>query len=423
MLKKILFVIFVLAFSVKAQEVLDKIVAVVGDEVILKSELDFRAELTAASQGVDANDPAFRKKVLESMIEEKLLYAQAELDSITVSDDQVNQQLDYQINYYIQQYGSREKVEQVYGMSIERIKRELRDDTRKNLMAQMVQQKKFGNIDISRKEVEEFFDRYKDSLGVVPEKFEIAHIFINPQKGARVRKKAYEKAKMILDSLKHGGDFAELAKKYSDDPGSASKGGDLGFVKRGVFYPQFEEAAFKLKKGELSGIVESPVGFHIIQLLERRGDEIHTRHILVKIRSDEKADLEAIDFLNAIRDSIVRGVHSFAYYAKKYSDDKQSAPFGGKLGTFDAGQLEKSLLDQLYKLKPGGITYPLRLDVDRMTYGYHIVKLIKRIKEHRPSLETDYDEIKKIAELDKKQRLYRQWIKELKKKIYWEIRI
>ncbi len=423
MLKKILFVIFIFTFAVKAQEVLDKIVAVVGDEIILQSEFNFRVELAAAAQRANPKDKKFRRRVLESMVEEKLLYAQAELDSITVSDDQIEQQLNYQINYYINQYGSRQKVEQVYGMSIERIKRELRDDTRKNLMAQMVQNKKFGNIDISRREVKEFFDRYKDSLGVVPEKFEIAHIFINPQKGARVRKKAYEKAKMILDSLKKGADFAELAKKYSDDPGSASKGGDLGYVKRGVFYPQFESAAFKLKKGQLSGIVESPVGFHIIQLLDRRGDEIHTRHILIKIRSDEKADLQAIDFLSNLRDSIKRGVHTFEYYAKKYSDDKQTAPFGGKLGTFDAGQLEKSLLNQLYKLKPGEMTYPTRLDINSTTYGYHIVKLLKHTPEHRPSLSEDYDEIKKIAEIDKKQRLYHQWIKELKKKIYWEIRI
>ncbi len=423
MTKKILVLFLFFPLLLSAQEVLDKIAAVVGDEIILKSELDFRAELVAATQGGNPQDKNFRKKVLESMIEEKLLYEQAKLDSITVSDDQVNEQLDRQINYYIQQYGSKERVEKIYGMSIERIKRELRDDTRKNLMAQMVQQQKFGQVDVSRKEVEEFFDKYKDSLGVVPEKFEIAHIFINPQKGARVRAKALEKAKEILDSLKNGADFAKLAKKYSDDPGSASRGGDLGFVKRGVFYPEFESAAFKLKVGQISGIVESPVGFHIIQLLERRGDEIHTRHILIKLKSDAKADLEAIDFLNAIRDSITRGFHTFEYYAKKYSDDKQSAPYGGKLGTFDKGQLDPSLLEQLYKLKPGGITYPKRLDIDRNTYGYHIVKLIKRIKAHKPSLATDYDEIKRIAELDKKQRLYNEWIKELKKKIYWEIRI
>ncbi len=424
-MKKIILILLLTAITLplKAQETLDRIVAVVGNEIILKSELDFRTMIVAARQNANPNDKNFRRKILESIIEEKLLYEEAKLDSVTISDDQVNQQLEAQINYYIQQYGSKEKVEQIYGMSIERLKRELKDDTRKNLMAQMMQQKKFGNIDISRKEVEEFFTKYKDSLGIVPEKFELAHIFINPQKGARVRQKALKKAEALLDSLKHGADFAELARRYSDDPGSAAHGGELGYVKRGVFYPEFEAAAFKLKKGEISNIVETPVGFHIIQLIDRRGDEIDTRHILIKIKSDEKADIEAINQLNAIKDSILQGKNTFAYYAKKYSDDKQTAPLGGKLGTFDVGQLEKSLLKQISKLKVGGITFPIRLDISRNTYGYHIVKLIKKIPEHRPNLKTDYDEIKNLALYEKKQRLYKNWISELKKKIYWEVRL
>ncbi len=419
----LIFLLFIIAINVNAQEVLDRIVAVVDNEIILQSELDFRTEMAAARQRLNARDPKIKRQILESMIEEKLLYAQAELDSIEVSDDRVDQQLDYQINFYIQQYGSREKVEEIYGMSIDRIKRELRNDTRKNLMAQMVQQKKFGSVEISRKEVEDFFEKYKDSLGVVPTKYEIAHIFINPQKGDRIKKKAYEFAKQLLDSIKNGADFAVLARKYSDDPGSAKQGGDLGFVKRGVFYPEFESAAFALEEGEISDVVESPVGYHIIQLLERRGESIHSRHILIKLKSDSEADLKAIEFLNELRDSIVRGVNTFEYYAKKYSDDKETVPYGGKLGTFDIGQLDKSLLDQVSKLKEGEISYPKRLDVDQTTYGYHIVKLIKKIPEHKPNPETDYEEIKQLAEFEKKQRLYRAWIEELKNKIYWEIRL
>lgn len=415
--------LLLLTFDIYGQEVLDRIVAVVDNEIILQSELDFRTEMAAARQRINPNDPKMKRKILESMIEEKLLYAQAELDSIQVSDDQVDQQLDYQINFYIQQYGSREKVEEIYGMSIDRIKRELRSDTRKNLMAQMVQQKKFGNIEISRKEVEDFFAKYQDSLGVVPTKYEIAHIFINPQKGERIREKALKFAKELLDSIKNGADFATLARRYSDDPGSAKRGGDLGFVKRGIFYPEFESAAYALEEGEISDVVESPVGFHIIQLLERRGESIHSRHILVKLKSDSEADLKAIELLTEIRDSIVRGFNTFEYYAKKYSDDKETAPYGGKLGTFDIGQLDKSLIDQVAKLKEGEISFPKRLDVDPTTYGYHIVKLIKKIPEHKPNLNTDYDEIKRLAEFEKKQNLYKAWIDELKNKIYWEIRL
>ncbi len=419
----LLMLLFAVSGLTVAQEVLDRIVAVVDNEIILQSELDFRTEMAAARQRLNPNDQNVKRKILESMVEEKLLYAQAELDSIQVSDEQVDQQLDYQINFYIQQYGSKEKVEEIYGMSIDRIKRELRSDTRKNLMAQMMQQKKFGNVEVSRKEVENFYNKYRDSLGVIPTKYEIAHIFINPQKGDRIKKKAYQLAQQLLDSIKNGADFAALAKKYSDDPGSAKKGGDLGFVKKGIFYPEFESAAFSLEVGETSDIVESPVGYHIIQLLERRGESIHTRHILIKPKSDNEADLKAIDFLNELRDSVVRFKKDFFELAKKYSDDKETAPYGGKLGTFDIGQLDKNMIDMVGKLKPGEISYPKRLDVDPVTYGYHIVKLISKIPEHKPTLKQDYEEIKKLAEFEKKNRLYQSWIKELKEKIYWEIRI
>ncbi len=421
-MRKIIFIILI-CVSVNAQEVLDKIVAVVDNEIILKSELEFRAAYEAAQRNLSTSDSTLLKNILMQMIEEKLLYAQAELDSIVVTDEQVKSQLDYQINYFIQQYGSQEKLEQIYGMPVEKIKRVLRNDTRKNMMAQMLQQKKFGEVQISRKEVEDFFDMYRDSLGIIPEKYEIAHIFQNPKTGDRARKRAYNFAKSLLDSLKKGADFATLAKKYSDDPGSALQGGDLGFVKRGVFYPEFEAVAFSLTPNQISDVIESPVGFHIIQMLERRGEAIHTRHILIKMKSDDETDLKAIEFLNDIRDSINSGKNTFEYYAKKYSDDKETAKFGGNLGTFEANQLDKSLLDQIYKMKEGDISFPKRIELDKNTYGYHIVKLIRRIPQHKVNLELDYEEIKRLAEYYKKQKLYKNWMKELKEKIYWEIRL
>ncbi len=422
--KKILVaILFLFSLSVFAQEVIDKIVAVVDNEIILKSELDVRVAYVAARSNLNAADPVVRRKVLDQMIDEKLLYVQAQLDSIKVSDEQVDQQLDRQMNYFIRQYGSKERVEQVYGMSINQIKREFREDVKKELMAQMVQQKKFGNVDVTRREVLEFYQEYKDSLGLIPEKLTLSHIFINPQKSERLKIKARKKAQMILDSLKHGGDFATLAKKYSDDPGSASNGGELGWAKRGVFYPEFEAAAFALKKGELSGIVETPVGFHIIQLLDRRGEAINARHILIKVKSDDQADLKAIELLTDIRDSIIQKKNTFAYYAKKYSDDKESAKFGGKLGTFEVSKIDKQTLDAVYKLKEGQISYPKRLDLNKMVYGYQIVKLDKRVKQHKADPNLDFDDIKQLAILKKKQKLYQEWLKEIKSKIYWEVRI
>ena len=420
---KILFLIISCSVILSAQEVLDKIVAVVDDEIILKSELDFQVNLLAAQRNVNPASPSFKQNVLNSMIEEKLVFAQANLDSIVVTDEEVTQRINYQIDVFVQQYGSREKVEEVYGMSIEKIKRELRDEVRKNLMIQRLRDQKFSSIEASRREVEEFFNTYKDSIGIIPEKVKISHIYRNPKASEKAKQAAYNFAKALLDSLNEGADFSELAKKYSEDPGSASQGGDLGFVKRGVFYPEFESVAFSLEVGQTSGVVESPVGFHIIQLIEKRGESIHTRHILIKIKADDQADLKTIDFLSEIRDSIVKGYGTFDDYAKKYSEDKETAVFGGELGTFYLSQLDKTLLDVVSKLKEGEISFPRRIEYGPDNYGYHIVYLEERVPQHSADLEKDYTEIKKLADEYKKQDKYKEWIKELKGKIYWEVRL
>src|SRR5690606_27594438 len=331
--------------------------------------------------------------------------------------------IDYQIQVFEQQYGSRQKVEEVYGMSVERIKRELEDDVRKNIMTQKLQEKKFGVVEATRREVEEFFEKYKDSLGVIPEKVEIAHIFRNPKASERIKQKSFDKAQKILDSIKAGADFAEMASKYSEDPVSAAEGGDLGFVKRGIFYPEFESAAFALSVNEISEVVESPVGFHIIQLLQKRGESIHTRHILIKIQADEEADLTTIEFLTELRDSVLRGGKTFPELARKYSEDQQTSVFGGDLGTYYLTQLDKNLLDIVSKLKKNEISFPRRVEYGQGIYGYHIVWLKDRVPEHKASLEADFNELKRLASEFKKQQMYEEWIDELKNKIFWEIRI
>ncbi len=403
------------------QQVVDEIAAVVGNEIIMKSELDYQVKLTAAQQKVNPSTPGLEQQVLNQMIDEKLAYAQALLDSIDVSDDEVNQRIDYQINYFEQQYGSKEKVEQLYGMSIEKIKRTLEDPVRKQLMIQKLEQKKFGDVSATRREVDEFFSTYKDSIGVIPEKVQIAHIFMAPKATEAMKEQAKAKAEAILDSIKHGADFAEMARKYSEDPGSAAEGGDLGWVGKGVFYPEFEAAAFALKPGELSGVVESPVGFHIIQMIERRGDKIHVRHILIKIKKGDQADSITIGKLSAIRDSIVKGDSTFAYYAKKYSQDKESNVYGGDLGTFYMNQLDPTMRNIVSKLKVGEISEPKRIDYGSGNYGYHIVLLEKRVPQHQANLNEDYQEIKKLADNWKKQKEYNDWIDQLKKNIYWKV--
>jgi peptidyl-prolyl cis-trans isomerase SurA len=290
-------------------------------------------------------------------------------------------------------------------------------------MAQKVQQQKFGQIDVTRREVVEFYNSYKDSLGLIPEKFTLGHIFINPKKNSGVKTKAKKFAESLLDSLNRGADFAQLATKYSDDPGSKAQGGDLGSVQRGVFYPEFEAAAFALQVNEVSKVIESPVGYHIIQLLDRKGNQIHTRHILVMVKSDDTSDLKAIELLTDIKDSIRNGVNTFEYFAKTYSDDKETAKFSGKLGTLEVGQMEQPLLTTVYSMKDGEISPPKKLNTDDRNYGYHIVKLYARIPEHIANIEKDFEDIKRLAQFRKREQLYKEWVEELKSQIYWEIKI
>ncbi len=422
-MKRLIIFAIIISVTLHAQEVLDKIVAVVDNEIIMQSELDFQTNIMIAQQRVDPSNKNIKAQILNSLIEEKLLYAQAKLDSINVTDEEINRQVENRIDLFVQNYGSRERVEQMYGMSIEKIKREMRDDVKKYLMAEYLKQKKFGFIEATRSEVEKFYMTYKDSLGLIPEKYKIAHIFINPKASEKVKLRSKELALQLIDSIKSGKDFAELAKKYSEDPGSAVLGGDLGFTKRGKLVPEFESAAFALEEGQISQPIETVFGFHIIQLLEKRGESIHARHILIKIKNDEDADLRAIELLNDIKDSLRTGKNTFEYYAKKYSDDKETAKLGGLLGTFELGQLDKSLLDAVGKLKSGEISYPKRIEIGQTIYGYHIVYLINKSPEHKANIDNDYNEIKQAAELHKQQKLYSNWIKELKQNIFWEIRL
>ncbi|NCQ18179.1 MAG: parvulin peptidyl-prolyl isomerase [Ignavibacteria bacterium CG22_combo_CG10-13_8_21_14_all_37_15] len=422
MTKYFLFLLLFILPEIFAQQSIDKVIAVVDNEIILKSELEYQINLLAAQRKVDPQTPALREQVLKMLIDEKLVYAQAGLDSISVSEEEIAKQIDYQISQLLQQYGSKERVEQMYNMNIEKIKRELRDDVRKNIMIQKTQEKKFGQVESTRREVEDFFAQFKDSLGVIPEKVKISHIFKNPQTSSKLKDKYRAEAQAILDSIKGGSSFEELAKKYSEDPGSAVQGGDLGFVKRGVFYPEFESAAYALKEKQLSEVIESPVGFHIIQLLEKRGESIHTRHILIKIKADDESDLNTIEMLTEIRDSIVRKFGTFYEFAKKYSDDKETVNLGGQLGSFYLNQLDKTLLEIVGKLKDGEISYPKRVNYAADSYGYHIVWLEKKILQHKPNIDVDYTELKKLSDEYKKQKLYAQWLEELKTKIFWEIK-
>jgi len=255
----------------------------------------------------------------------------------------------------------------------------------------------------------------------VPEEVELAHIFIKPKPDEAAKAVARTKAQALLDSLKAGANFSDLAKRHSDDPGSAAQGGDLGFVRRGQFVKEFETAVFSLADQQISGIVETEFGFHIIQLLERRGDAVHPRHILVKIERTQSSDSTTIALLDSLRRRALAG-ENFAELAKKYSEDKETALIGGNLGTAELEQLDKNFYPTVSGLREGEISPPVRLTVGN-SYGYHIVLLKQRTPAHAITLDQDYQRIETIALNYKRTKDYQSWLEKLKGEIYWQSRL
>lgn len=401
------------------QTVLDRIVAVVGRECILQSDLNAQIEFYVFNNHVDPAAPGLKEQLLDEMISQKLMLARAIEDTlINVREEDVTNQLDALIAQRVQQAGSEKKLEEVYNMPISKMKREFRDDTRKQLLVQNLQQLRFGDIQSTKREVEEFYATYKDSLPVVPEEMELYHIFKLPKTSDASKNIVKAKAQRILDSIKAGGDFAGYARKYSDDAGTQSFGGDLGFARRGQFFKEFEEALFALKDNEFANIVETPIGFHIMQLLERRGESVHARHILFKIKQDPAEAESTKVFLFGLKDSVARGT-SFSDLAKRYSEDKESAPLGGLLGRFTINQFDKSLLATVKGLKPGDVSDPAEVDY-ATTKGYHIVYVKDRIPEHTMTLADDWKRLEQLATSNKRNLEYQRWLKELRTEIYWE---
>jgi len=415
--------LIVLTSAVRAQpKVIDRVVAVVGREYILQSDLDDQTNYYAFANRIDPTAPGLKEQILEAMINKKLILERAMEDStISVREEDVTAQLDQLIAQRVQQAGSEKKLEEVYGMPLAKMKREFRDETRKELMVQQMQQNKFGDITATKREIEDFYALYKDSLPSVPEEMEIYHIFRLPKVTESAKKLSMGKAQRILDSIKAGGDFAQFAHRYSEDPGTKEYGGDLGFARRGQFFREFEEAIFSLKENQFANIVETPVGLHIMQLLERRGESVHVRHILFKIQLDSsQVELTKV-FLVGLRDSVHNGAQ-FTDLAKRYSEDKETTPLGGYLGKFTVTQFDKVLLQVVKDMKEGAISDPIEVEYSA-SKGYHIVYLKRRIPEHKMNLQDDWKRVEQLATGTKRNNEYQKWIDQLHKDLYWESRL
>jgi peptidyl-prolyl cis-trans isomerase SurA len=419
--KLLLLTILLIPLNLPAQTLIDRIIAIVDKEIITESELKERVSFLALQNRIDPNQKGLQNQVLDGMISEKLILAQALIDSIEVTDDEITRALDQQISNLIRQVGSEQRVEQLYGKSINRIKREYRTEIKNQLLVQKTRQQREASVTVTRREAEDFFVSFKDSLPQVPEEFELSHIYIVPKPDTAIEAKTRVFMQSILDSIKAGGDFADFAKRYSTDIGSATSGGDLGWEKRGVFVREFEETVFGLKEGDISGIVKTQFGFHVIQLLGRRGESVHARHILMKIEKGSASDSAAVDTLKALRERILKG-ESFASLASKYSEDEDTKSIGGDLGSLIMEQLQPDFAEQIKDMKVGEISEPQRTVVGT-SYGFHIVWMRKRMPPHAISIQNDYKRIEQFTLHMKRNKLNSEWLDELKKTIYVDIRL
>ncbi len=409
----------IIFLSAAAQTTLDRIVAVVDREVITLSDLNFTIQQVALQNRMDPTSHALRDQVLDGMINSKLVLAQAIEDSVIVTDEEVTERLEQQIQRLTYQAGGQEQLEKIYGMSINRMKREyqFREMIRKQMLEQKIQQQRQMALTVSRREVEEFYATFKDSIPKVPTEFELSHIYIEPKPDSVVLRSLNDKAQKIADSIKTGGDFADFAKRYSSD-GSASNGGDLGFARRGSFVKEFEEIAFALRENEISKPVRTQFGYHIIQLMERRGDAVRTRHILFPIEMSKANDDTAIAQLTMIR-SLALGGENFGVLARRYSEDNDTKDVGGDLGRVAMDQLDPAYSDFVTSAKAGDVSEPRKIPVANK-YGYHIIFVRSITPEHLINLSDDYKRLEQLALQFKLASNYQQWVEDLRKTIYWE---
>lgn len=442
---------FILLFSfntsLKAQtenaSSLDQIVAVVNDHIILKSEVDQRVReylYQLQQQQQQSQPPAFSKDVwytvLQDVVQNYVLLDQAKVDSIEVSDDQVDQVIGQRIQQTVQQVGGEEALEQRMGKSILQIRADLREQYREDLIVQQYRQQKSRSITITRPEVEEYFNNIPaDSLPTIPEQVAISQIVAVPEVNQSAREEARNLAEQLRDSLiNHDKTIEELAKRHSDGP-SGPDGGKLPMVPLDDLVPEYSAAASALQTGEISKVVETTFGFHVIRLNKRQGDKIDTNHILISVDQENYDDQTAIEKLKELRDSVLTNEDvNFSKLARKVSEDPNTAPQGGRILNPQTGErlLAIEQLDPaLYRIvllleEEGQISEPKPFNIGTQgntKRAFRIVRLDEHIPEHRANLEDDYQRIKNFALREKQYRIIQDWIDELKKEVYIEYKI
>ena len=412
-------------FSQGQEAVIDKVIGVVSKYPILLSDLQ-NAALDAESQNV----PFDKCRSFEMLVFQKLLVAQADRDSVTVTDADVDTELNRRMAHYIEQFGTEEKLEKFYGKRTNVIKDELRAEVQEQLIAEKMNGKIAGEAKLTPAEVRQFYNKIPyDSLPLIESEVELQHLVKKPDFSPAAKKEA----KDLLESyrqrvLKGQTTTSTLARLYSEDPGSARDGGFYGSVPRGRMDPSFEAVAFRLKNGEISNVFETAYGYHFIELVPRRGELLDLRHILIMPKMTNEDFYRCKQQLDSIYSLIREGKISFEDAVRKYSDDADTKQNGGlmvnpqtrstKFNNDILSQLDKNLIVTLNGMKNGDISKPMTFTSMDNKPGYRIVKLKNRIDPHKANLKEDYQRMSDLANMDQKQKEVKAWIKKRSKITY-----
>jgi peptidyl-prolyl cis-trans isomerase SurA len=410
-----------------SQEIIDKIVGIVGNEIIMMSDIE-NQYIQMASQQMDVN-PNTRCEILEDLMFQKLLYVQAQKDSIEVTPKEVETELDRRLSVFINQIGSEQKLEEYFGKTIKSIKNDLRSTIEEQMMAQKVQQKIIGDTKVTPSEVKRFFESLPaDSVPTIEAYYELSEIVIKPEVSKEDKEKVIGELNKIRERIQNGESFSTMAVLYSEDPGSAMKGGELGFVNKTDLVPEFSQVAFNLTSPlDVSQVVETEYGFHIIQMIEKKGNMMNFRHILMKpkvsMEALEAADKKANEVYNILKTDTI----SFVDAVKKYSNGDSKGSDGKVMNPYygDA-HMTSDFLDPYTKaaimsLKEGEYSKPFLSSDNRGIRVIKIVRLDLDVKEHKANMKDDYLTLQRYALEDKNSKLIDEWVKDKVQGVYIKV--
>ena len=426
-MKRFFLTITISTFSmlINSQEI-DKIIAIVGDEIVLRSEVE-NQYLQYISQGVTSNEE-LRCEILEDLMTQKLLIFSCKQDSISVTKEEIEQEVETRVNYYVDQIGSIEKVEQYFEKDIYQIKKVLSELVEDQFLIQRMQSSITKDVKITPFDVNEYYEKIdKSELPFIGDRYKLSQIIVKPKMSEDQINKLTDRLNAFRKRVLNGEDFKVLAALYSDDPGSANNGGEIGFVSRGTFVPEFEKVAFRLKKGEVSEIVKTNFGYHIIQLIERRGDQVNVRHILLKPKYSSTSLQNARSRIDSIYNKIKNNEISFSQAIKSYSDDDTKNnngllinPSNGS-STYTIAELGSSIKYLIEGLNEDDFTKPVKVESNEGSI-YRILNVVEKISSHTANLDLDYDFFQTQALNFKKQEKLDEWIEKRIKNTYVELK-